>query len=79
MDLTTILLALAIGYIDDIIVTGTKYYYQDTVVEVNKKYQCPKYCNVEHHHSVYFEGDGMIIDKNQLGKKYKKKKLSNKK
>ena len=79
MDLTTILLALAIGYIDDIIVTGTKYYYQDTIVEVNKKYQCPKYCNVEHHHSVYFEGDGMIIDKNQLGKKYKKKKLSNKK
>ena len=78
-NLTTILLALAIGYIDDIIVTGTKYYYQDTIVEVNKKYQCPKYCNVEHHHSVYFEGDGMIIDKNQLGKKYKKKKLSNKK
>ena len=79
MDLTTILLALAIGYIDDIIVTGTKYYYQDTVVEVNKKYQCPKHCDVEHYHSVYFEGDGMIIDKNQLGKKYKKKKLSNKK
>ena len=79
MDLTTILLALAIGYIDDIIVTGTKYYYQDTIVEVNKKYQCPKYCNVEHHHSVYFEGDGIIIDKNQLGKKYKKKKLSKKK
>ena len=79
MDLTTILLALAIGYIDDIIVTGTKYYYQDTIVEVNKKYQCPKHCDTDHYHSVYFEGDGMIIDKNQLGKKYKKKKYQNKK
>ena len=79
IDWVSIILALAIGYIDDIIVTGTKYYYQDTVVEVNKKYQCPKYCNVEHHHSVYFEGDGMIIDKNQLGKKYKKKKSRKKK
>ena len=74
MDLTTILLALAIGYIDDIIVTGTKYYYQDTIVEVNKKYQCPKYCAINHYHSVFFDGDGMIIDKNQLGKKIKKRK-----
>ena len=79
MDLTTTLLALAIGYIDDIIVTGTKYYYQDTIVEVNKKYQCPKHCDADHYHSVYFEGDGMIIDKNQLGKKYKKKKSRKKK
>ena len=79
MDLTTILLALAIGYIDDIIVIGTKYYYQDTIVEVNKKYQCPKHCGVNHYHSVYFTGEGMIIDKNQLGKKYKEKKSKKKK
>ncbi len=79
MDLTTILLALAIGYIDDIIVIGTKYYYQDTIVEVNKKYQCPKHCDVNHYHSVYFTGEGMIIDKNQLGKKYKEKKSRKKK
>ena len=80
MDLTTILLALAIGYIDDIIVTGTKYYYQDTVVEVNKKYQCPKYCGVNHKHSVYFEGEssGIVIDKSKLGKRYKEKKITKK-
>ena len=79
MDLTTILLALAIGYIDDIIVVGTKYYYQDTIVEVNKKYQCPKHCKVSHYHSVFYDGYGMTIDKNQLGKKVKKKKKSRKK
>ena len=79
MDLTTILLALAIGYIDDIIVIGTKYYYQDTIVEVNKKYQCPKHCAVKHQHSVFYEGYGMTIDKNQLGKKVKKKKSRRKK
>ena len=78
-NLTTILLALAIGYIDDIIVTGTKYYYQDTIVEVNKKYQCPKHCGVEHIHSVYFDGYGITIDKNQLGKRYKQKKSRKKK
>ena len=44
-----------------------------------KKYQCPKHCAADHYHSVYFEGDGMIIDKNQLGKKYKKKKSNKKK
>ena len=67
-----------IGYIDD--VTGPQtHYYKDTIVVVDKKYQCPNYCGVRHHHSVYFEGDGMVIDKNQLGKKYKKNKKSKKK
>ena len=46
---------------------------------VDKKYQCPKHCGVNHKHSVYFEGSGMIIDKNQLGKKVKKKKSRRKK
>ena len=43
---------------------------------VDKKYQCPKHCAVNHNHSVYFENEsnGMIIDKNKLGKKYKVKK-----
>ena len=73
-----IALAFTIGYIDD--VTGPqKYHYQDTIVEVNKKYQCPKHCGVVHYHSVYFEGTGMIVDKNQLGKKYKEKKSRRKK
>ena len=77
IDWVGIVLALLLGYVDDLILP--KYYYQDTIVEVNKKYQCPKHCDVEHYHSVYFEGDGMIIDKNQLGKKYKKKKSRKKK
>tara|TARA_B100000965_G_C19010608_1_gene506563 strand:+ start:226 stop:363 length:138 start_codon:yes stop_codon:yes gene_type:complete len=41
-------------------------------VVVDKKYQCPKHCAVQHHHSVYFEGKGMVIDESQLGEKKKK-------
>ena len=77
-DLIMVALAFTIGYIDD--VTGPQpYQYQDTIVIVNKKYQCPKYCAVQHRHSVYFDGPGMNIDKNQLGKKVKKKKYRKKK
>ena len=73
-----VLLAFTIGWINNN--TGPqKYHYQDTIVEVNKKYQCPKHCKVSHRHSVYYDGYGMIIDKNQLGKKVKKKKKSRKK
>ena len=73
-----IILAFTIGYIDD--VTGPQpYHYQDTIVIVDKKYQCPKHCAVHHKHSVYYDGYGMTIDKNQLGKKVKKKKKSRKK
>ena len=73
-----VLLAFAIGYIDD--VTGPQpYHYEDTVVIVDKKYQCPKHCKVSHYHSVFYEGYGMTIDKNQLGKKVKKKKSRRKK
>ena len=73
-----IIIAFAIGYIDD--VTGPQpYHYQDTIVIVDEKYQCPKHCAVSHYHSVFYEGYGMIIDKNQLGKKYKEKKSKKKK
>ena len=73
-----IILAFTIGYIDD--VTGPQpYHYQDTIVIVDKKYQCPKHCKVSHYHSVFYDGYGMTIDKNQLGKKVKKKKKSRKK
>ena len=66
-----IVLAFTIGYIDD--VTGPQpYHYQDTIVVVDKKYQCPKHCAVHHYHSVYFEGKGMVIDESQLGEKKKK-------
>ena len=46
---------------------------------VDKKYQCPKHCAVHHQHSVFYDGYGMTIDKNQLGKKVKKKKSRRKK
>ena len=65
-------LAFIIGYIDD--VTGPQsHHYNGTVVIVDKKYQCPTYCGVEHHHSVYFKdhSDGMVVEKSNLGKKYK--------
>ena len=73
-----IALAFTIGWIGDN--TGPQpYHYQDTIVVVDKKYQCPKHCKVSHYHSVFYEGYGMIIDKNQLGEKYKEKKKSKKK
>ena len=75
-----LLIAISIGYIDD--ATGPQsYHYKNQIVIVDKKYQCPSYCGVDHNHSVYFEGEtnGMVIDKNQLGKKVKKKKSRKKK
>ena len=70
-------LAFLIGYIQN--ETGPQEYeYQNEIVVVDKKYQCPKHCAVKHQHSVYYDGYGMTIDKNQLGKKVKKKKKSRK-
>ena len=74
-----LIIAVAIGYIDD--VTGPQsYHYEHEIVIVDKKYQCPTYCGVNHNHSVYFEGEsiGMIIDENQLGKRFKEKKIRKK-
>ncbi len=71
-DLMMVVLAFAIGYIDD--VTGPqKYHYANGIVIVDKKYQCPIYCAVNHSHSVYFEGKsiGMVVEKSELGKRYK--------
>ena len=70
-----IVLAFLIGFIND----STKpklYHYKNQIVVVYKKYQCPTYCAVDHHHYVYFKGEsiGMIVDKNQLGKRVKEKK-----
>ena len=79
-DLILIVLAFLIGYIQN--ETGPQEYeYEDNqiIVEVNKGYQCPSHCKIDHHHSVYFTGKGMIIDKNQLGEKYKEKKSQKKK
>ena len=54
-----------------------EYYYENRIVTVYKKYQCPNYCQVDHFHYVYFDSilvghDRMCIDKEKLGEKYKK-------
>ena len=79
-DLILVGLAFLIGYLDDIY-GPQPYYYKNQIVIVDRKYQCPTYCNVNHKHHVYFEGDStqMVIDKNHLGKKFKEKKSRRKK
>ena len=78
-DLIMVVLAFLIGYLDDIY--GPQlYYYQDNIVNVYEKYQCPTYCKINHPHFVYYNShtNGMVIDKNQLGKKIKEKKITKK-
>ena len=80
IDLVMIVLAFTIGYISDN--TGPQtYYYENKIVVVDKKYQCPVYCGVYHNHSVYYvaESNGMIIDEDKLGKKYKEPKKKRRK
>jgi len=75
-----IALALFIGYLDDI--SGPQlYHYQDKIVNVYKNYQCPKYCETNHPHFVYYNSltDGIVIEKSLLGKKVKQKKNKKKK
>ena len=73
-DLIMILIAFLLGYVDDIN-KPKEYYYGDThnVILVDKKYQCPTYCAVDHNHYVYFSSDsnGMTIDQERLGPRYK--------
>ena len=79
-DIIMIALAFAIGYIDD--VTGpTAYHYESGIVIVDKKYQCPIYCGINHNHSVYYKNQsiGMSVDKEKLGKRYKEKKVKRRK
>ena len=52
-----------------------EYYYENRIVTVYKKYQCPTYCEVDHYHYVYYdttvvEPDQMLIDKSKIGKRY---------
>jgi hypothetical protein len=73
--LITIGIALIIGIVSDR-VKPKEYYYENRIVTVYKKYQCPKYCQVDHFHYVYFENlmdssRGMCIDKEKLGERYK--------
>ena len=69
-------IAFTIGFISDA-TKPKEYYYEDRIVTVYKKYQCPKYCQVDHFHYVYFEDmmnekDKMCIDREKLGEEYKK-------
>ena len=67
--------ASVIGIVNDR-TKPTEYYYEDGVVTVYKKYQCPKNCGINHFHYVYYDsvlvGEyNMYIDKNKLGEKLK--------
>ena len=53
-----------------------EYYYENGIVTVYKKYQCPTYCETDHYHYVYYDsaivGHGqMYVDKDKLQKKSK--------
>ena len=70
-----VVLAFLIGYIQNN--TGPQEYeYQNEIVVVDKKYQCPTHCGVNHKHHVYFNSDtnGIIINEEELGKKIKSRK-----
>ena len=79
MDIIETLIIIGICSIIGFVNEKTKpqeYYYEDRIVTVYKKYQCPKYCQVDHFHYVYFENlmdssSGMCIDKEKLGERYK--------
>ena len=80
MDITEtiiiIVIAFTIGFVSDKI-EPKEYYYEDRIVTVYKKYQCPEYCQVDHFHYVYFdslivEPGQMLIDKEKIGEEYKK-------
>ena len=83
IDWVGIILALLLGYLDDLILPQY-YHYENTVVGVYKKYQCPLHCGATHPHLVYHDRKitgyfHMYIDKSKLGKKYKPKKSRKKK
>ncbi len=80
-DIILVVLASIIGFISD--KTGPQKYfynYDKTIVIVDRKYQCPEYCGVDHCHSVYFKNkmtygnNKMCIDESKLGKRIKKNK-----
>ena len=78
-DLVMVGLCFLIGYLDDIY--GPQlYHYKNQIVIVDKEYQCPIYCEVNHCHHVYFNGDSvqMVIDKTLVGKRVKEKKITKK-
>ena len=79
MELLETLIIIGIASVIGFVNEKTKpqeYYYENGIVTVYKKYQCPTYCEVDHFHYVYFDSlmvnkGGMCIDKEKLGEKYK--------
>ena len=79
MDIIETLIVIGILSVIGLVNEKTKpqeYYYENRIVTVYKKYQCPNYCQVDHFHYVYFDSlmvnkGGMCIDKEKLGEKYK--------
>ena len=80
MDLIETLILIGIFSIIGFVNEKTKpkeYYYENRIVTVYKKYQCPNYCETDHYHYVYYDSTivdhgNMCIDKEKLGEKYKK-------
>ena len=71
---TIIVIASLIGIVNEK-TKPKEYYYENRIVTVYDKYQCPIYCEVDHYHYVYYDstivGEGnMCIDKFKIGKKY---------
>ena len=83
MDIIETLILIGIFSVIGIVNEKTKpqeYYYENGIVTVYKKYQCPKHCQVDHFHYVYFdslivEPGQMLIDKEKIGEKYKNDKM----
>ena len=79
MDIIETLIIIGISVVIGFVNKKTKpqeYYYENGIVTVYKKYQCPIYCEANHFHYVYFdstivEEGQMCIDKDKLGKRYK--------
>ena len=78
MDIIETLILIGIFSVIGLVNEKTKpqeYYYENGIVTVYKKYQCPHYCGVDHYHYVYYdttvvEPDQMLIDKSKIGKRY---------
>ena len=67
-------IASVIGFVSDR-AGPQEYHYENRIVSVYKKYQCPNYCQVDHFHYVYFDSTiveeyQMVIDKSKIGKRY---------
>ena len=77
VDWDGIVLFVLLGYLDDLILPKY-YFYEDTIVGVYKKYQCPTHCGVNHPHLVYYDREitgnhFMYIEKSDLKERYTKK------